>query len=269
MRLAASLALLLILIAAGCGREPDAVPAAEAQAEASPSPRLGARTTLAGEVAAAGGERWFALAGREGAPDELLVLTTAPVAIGGAALAAGDDVVVTGTRQPLDPAAIEADLGWALPAELAREHAGRDVLVADEVQQVRELGRWSAGGAERGTITSTDALFATPDPTPLAGAPIELDAAPVWSRARRALWLGHTYGPHVLVVPPEGGELDLAALQAGATVDVRGRLAPMPPVDVALKRYGIDRSLASELRVVPLVIEADALTRAADRRPGS
>lgn len=206
----------------------------------------GERVTLNGEVDEVFSDRAFELEGM-GVwwDDQILVVTRAPVVIGGAGLENDDEILVSGTVRPLTIVEIEREIGWDLDPQIEARFTNKPVLIADSISSYEEQARWSEREYPQGTIMGLYQIFTVPDISQLAGQRITVSAVPVLDKAGQVAWIG--YGPlsRMLVVPKEAGTLD--PLEAGERVTVTGTLEKMPSAAQARQQWNIPQEMLGEV----------------------
>jgi hypothetical protein len=85
------------------------------------------------------GDDWFFA-------DEVLVLGTTPMRLGGEHLVDGDDVVVIGTVWVGDMPGLERELGWPIREGMADDWEDEAVIVAHTVRRADDGAVWTAPG---------------------------------------------------------------------------------------------------------------------------
>lgn len=226
-----------------------------------PSRYYGKRVTLTGEVDAPRSDaKAFTLEGNAWIFDhEIRVLTKSPVKMGGAALGEDDHVVVTGTVRPFVTAEIERELGWDLTPELEVELKNKPVIVADEVRRIQPSATWSEKKPQ-GEIVGLWLLTSTPTPEALVGQSVSADKLKVQNVTNKGFFVGpsHTEQTFVLASDPN----QLSGIKAGDMVDVRGTVKKTPPVDTAMKDFGLPATLRGVVEHEPLYVDAKEIKRA-------
>ncbi len=219
---------------------------------------VGRTMTVAGEVDKVFADNTFEIEG-DGIiwEKKLLVLTKSPVKFGPTSVRDDDDVVVRGTIKQMAPAALEAELGRDLPAEVEQKYADQPVLVADDVRLVDAGFRWSEDVKE-GAIVSVVRILSTIAPKTLAGTDVDLDDVPVHAKAGTGIWIGPSTQSQLFVVPTDPATL--ASIVVGDRVDLKGTIREMPALGDATKRFELDPVTATRIATEPVYIDATELT---------
>ncbi|HWO24680.1 MAG TPA: hypothetical protein VNO30_38320 [Kofleriaceae bacterium] len=181
---------------------------------------LGRGVTVIGTVEQVLGERAFELEG-DGVvwPKKLLVLARAPVRFGPTQLEDGEELVVSGTVQPMAPEVIDQALGQSVDPVLAARYRDQVVLVADSVRLIETQARWSKP-YQQGAIVSAIRLLSGIDPATFAGHSVDLANVPVRAVAGQGLWIGFGPRSELFVVPLR--ETELVGIAPGDHVAIRG-----------------------------------------------
>lgn len=231
-----------------------------------PERYFGKVVTVAGKIDQIYGDRAMDLEGAGWAfNDNITVLTRTPVLIGGAPLAIGDEVVVTGTVRPVVITEVEREIGWDIAPEVEIRISKRPVLIATAISKVGEYGRWSATAPSAGAsevITTALAILTAPDPATLAGRPIDLRREHVQAVAGKGLWIGPNPMSQVFVLPAAA----VKDVKPGDQVRVTGTLRKAPKD--AAKAWGLPSSMEGAVNDRMVFIDATALVKAAAGTPG-
>jgi hypothetical protein len=228
-----------------------------------PSKFYGKRVTLSGEVDSPKADsKEFTLEGNAWIFDrEIRVLTKSPVKIGGAPLADDDHVVVTGTVRPFVVADVEREIGWDLSPELEVELREKPVLVADEIRRVEPSATWTEKKPQ-GEIVGLWLLVTTPTPQALVGQPVNAEKLKVHSVTKKGFFVGPSHAEQTFVLASDASALE--GIKPGDLVDVRGTVKKTPPVDTAMKDFGLAPTLRSVVEREPLYVEAKEIKRSAE-----
>lgn len=213
----------------------------------------GQRVTISGEVDEVFGERAFELEDDLDFmfEDKVLVLTKSPVRFGPDQLGDDDDVLVSGTIKRFVAAEIERELGWGLAPHLQVEDWDqKPVLVADSVNRIEKVGRWSENGERQGTTIGWAAIYTDPEPARLVGQPITLESVRVQDASGRGLLVGSHAFP-VFVATERAGQFD-----AGTWVDLTGSLQAMPTKAEAMAKWDLDDEIADDIEDAVFFVEA-------------
>ena len=233
-----------------------------AQVTDEPMRFLGKRVMIRGEVGKVYNPRAFELEG-EGIwwDDTMLVLTRAPISIGGEMLAEDDEVTVSGVVNKLTVVDVERDIGWDLQQELEVKFRDKPVLVADTISVSDAQATWSEKQYPQGTMMGLMRLWTAPDPSQLAGQALTVNNVPVRSETGKALRIGYNDLAHVLVVPTDATALD--RIEAGQRVTFSGTVEKMPPADQARKQWSLPADVQAQLAREPVYINATRIEPAA------
>lgn len=222
---------------------------------------LGKRVMLGGEVGKVYNPRAFQLEG-EGIwwDDRMLVVTRAPISIGGAMLTEDDEVTVSGTVSRLTVAEVERDLGWDLQQEIEVEFRDKPVLVADTIRVSDAQATWSEKQYPQGAMMGLMRLWTAPDPAQLAGQALTAHDVPVRTETGKTLRIGYNDLAHVLVVPTDATALD--KIEAGQRVTFSGTVEKMPPADQARKQWSLPPDMQAQLARETVYINASRIEQA-------
>lgn len=217
-----------------------------------PARFIGKTVTISGEVEGVEEPRAFRLAGAGWLwDDEVTVVTGQPVRLAGATLEEGDDVIVTGTVRRSVIADVEREVGWDLQPELEASIENRPFIVASSVRKVEEAARWTADAPE-GAVVGLATITMAVEPDRLTGQRVELESIPVRAVRDKALWVGWSGSNQVLVAPTQGAT---SSFEEGDRVTVNGTLKKMPPVNQAVKTFGLPPALRAQIADEKLYVE--------------
>jgi hypothetical protein len=227
-----------------------------------PEQFYGKTVTVSGELDKLYNERAFELDGTGWAfNDDITVLTKAPVHIVGVPLAAGDEVIVTGTVHSFVAADVERNIGWDIGPDVESKLAKRPVLIADSIRKVAEYGRWSASGAAE-PVTMVVTIVTMVDPA-AAGRKVELERERVQSVMGKGLWVGPSKMSQVFVLPAGG----LKDIQPGDWVRVTGTLQKAPKD--AGKTWDFPANTGGIVSEEELFVDAATVTEVPQRPAGA
>lgn len=247
---------------ATCGRDIETAPAIE-NVEEPPGLPYGETVTLRGAIEATHGPRALVLAGDDlWAEEEVAVIAPAPLALAGAPLARGDEVVVTGRLERALTSDIARDLDWELDPLLAHALGSRPVLIADRLRALHEHARWSATDNPEGALVGMTPLVTAADPATLEGRPLFLDAVVVQETAGEGLWIGHGPTRSLFVVPEEG--TSVPPLARGDRIDVVGILRATPDATELSGGWKLSGARLRQVAERPLYLDATSIAPASD-----
>ncbi len=239
----------------GTGTVQSQKPAASVEAiRDDPGRYYGKKVGVVGEVDEVYADRAFEMDGAEWAfNDKITVLTRLPVHLGGAAITADDDVVVSGTVRPFVVADLEKEIGWTIPADLQAKLAKRPVIVADAITRTGGYGTWSATGNTQ-PVSTILGIVATMNPSALDGQKVDLGRERVQAVAGKGLWVGPSRMSQVFVLP-SGDEKNV---KAGDVVHVTGTLKKVPKD--AGKEWNLPMAQACQLDENTVYVDGATIT---------
>lgn len=222
----------------------------------------GKTVRLVGKVDETPSDRAFNLEGTEWAfNDNIAVLTKTPVRIGGAPLAAGDEVVVTGTVRPYSVAEVEREIGWTITPDLEAKIRKRPVLIAQSLRKLDDPRRWSASGAPE-PVTTTWMIMTVTEPGSLVGQKVDLGRERVQAVAGKGLWVGQGPMSQVFVLPNQ----PVKDVKPGDTVRVAGTLQRTPKD--AQKAWDLPQNMEGAAGEGTVFVDGATVTKADVRSGG-
>ncbi|MCR9159153.1 MAG: hypothetical protein ACE37F_09470 [Nannocystaceae bacterium] len=219
--------------------------------EENPQAYYGKRLTFRGEAENVMSDRAFVLEGDNFAFDnDLLVLTRTPISMGHEGIEENQDYVVTGVVRQLVVAEVERELGWDLEPQLEVEYYAQPVVIAERIEEVRELsiwtpydftepephgGMWVAPSARESASVEAPVLHVTAyavQPVEYLGKPVSGTGEVTRVISDRAFYIDAGPGDEVLAVVREDvPEREMIDIDAGQTITIEGLAMPASKVD--------------------------------------